>query len=569
MSTENTPTSGSRAAVRTGVAAADRDRIAARVEQIWKQAYEAKSKDDLRKLYADWAETYDEDHEFVGFFGHRTAAELLAKYVPYAEVAPVLDAGAGTGAAGVELARLGFGNLTAIDLSEEMLEQAEAKGAYTQVFRLDLGLPLDTFPMDHFDAAILVGVFSYGQAPAHALDEIVRVVKPGGVVVFTMRTDFHDENAMGVRAKIERLEADGIWTRVEVTDPAAYLPKKDRDARFRVWAYRVLDAKEKEAPSDLAEAVRTAFAASGRVKRIDHCHIWNSMASRLYDRYIEQDAYYLVDCEEQILNDHATEIVGGSSCVVEFGCGSARKVKPLLQAAIDREDGRPVRYDPIDLSVGALEATEAEIVELFGDRVEVETRQGHFRDTLATIPDAEGKLILFFGGSIGNIESLPETVEFLASVRDVMTPRDRFVVGMDLHKDAAVLVDAYTAGPPNRSFFLNMVRRINYELGANFDLQAFVQESTYDHAGTWEGIDDRAVNLKLRTTEPQSVWIARLDLQVEMEPGDAIQVGTSRKFRRDQIATLAELAGMRLRRQWICKRGWFSSNELVRDDHEE
>jgi uncharacterized SAM-dependent methyltransferase/ubiquinone/menaquinone biosynthesis C-methylase UbiE len=537
-----------------------------RLRKVWQRAYAARSQEDLRALYADWADTYDEDHEAIGFFGHVRAARLLAAYVPFADVAAVLDAGAGTGAAGVELNKLGFGNLTAVDLSTEMLERADAKGVYQHLVQADLGLPLDPFPSSHFDAAILVGVFSFGQAPAHALDEIVRVVKPGGVVVFTMRTDFFEQDAMGVRSRLDALERRGAWQQAEVTEPEQYLPKKDPSALFRVWCYRVLESKEPHVPSDLADAVRNALTSPDRVKRLDHCHIWNSMASRLYNRYIECPEYYLVDCEEEILESHADEIIGDDRRVVELGCGSARKVRHLIDAALARQTAPPVTYMPIDLSAGALAATKRDIDADYASQVTVEPRQGHFDDVLPTLPDDAAKVLLFFGGSVGNIETLEETVAFLRTVRDRMTPRDRFLVGTDLHKDEAILRRAYEAGPRNRSFFLNMLRRINNELGANLDLTSFEQESTYDEHAPYRGIENRCVNLKLVTTRPQEVFVSRLELNIHLDAGDAIQIGTSRKFREDQVGALAELAGLRLRRQWLDGRRFLALNELVSDD---
>jgi hypothetical protein len=208
---------------------------------------------------------------------------------------------------------------------------------------------LDAFPNSHFAAAVLVGVFSYGQVPAFALDEIVRVVKPGGVVVFTMRTDFHDSDAMGVRSRIEALVQNGAWQPSEVTQPEQYLPKLDPDAMFRVWCYRVLPTKLPDVPSNFAEAVRAAMTSRSKVKRIDHCHIWNSMASRLYNRYIECPGYYLVDCEEEILRTNADAIAGSEHVIVELGCGSARKVRNVLDAALRARPDTSLTYIPIDL----------------------------------------------------------------------------------------------------------------------------------------------------------------------------------------------------------------------------
>jgi uncharacterized SAM-dependent methyltransferase len=538
----------------------------ARLREIWKRAYAARTRDDLRRLYGAWADTYDADHEAVGFDGHRAAAELLSHYVPYPDVSPVLDAGAGTGAAGEALAAIGFGNLTAVDLSAEMLDRAEAKNIYGNLVQADLGQPLDAFPANFFSAGILVGVFSYGQAPAHTLDEMVRLVKPGGVIVFTMRTDFFEEDAMGVRSRMDALESADAWQLSEISEPAPYLPKKDPDAMYRIWCYRVLPRRIADHDPDFASAVRNAMTSGARVKRIDHCHIWNSMASRLYDRYIECPEYYLNDAEEEILRTKASQIIGDERIVVELGCGSARKVSHVLEAALEDRSAKPLTYIPIDLSHGALASTRAEIEHRFDGRVAVDPRQGHFNDILPTLPGNGGKVIFFFGGSIGNIETIEETIAFLRAIRDRMQAGDRFLVGMDLHKDEAILRAAYEAGPRNFSFFANMIRRINTELGANFDVNAFVQESTYDEEPSYEGIANRCVNLKLVSERPQKVYIRALELEATIEPGDAIQVGTSRKFAEPDIPALFALAGLSLSRQWYDSRRYLTLAECVRDD---
>ena len=192
----------------------------------------------------------------------------MARYAPFADVAPVLDAGCGTGAAGEALASLGYRNLTGIDLSQDMLARARDKGIYTRLEQVDLGQPLDAFPCSSFDAAALVGVFSYGQAPAHALDEVVRVVKPGGVVAFTMRVDSYEQDAMSVRSRMEALDRAHAWKLLEVTDPEPYLPNKDPHALFRVFCYRVLETKTPPVDEGFAAAVPVGCYLSGG---IDSC----------------------------------------------------------------------------------------------------------------------------------------------------------------------------------------------------------------------------------------------------------------------------------------------------------
>ncbi|MEZ5990252.1 MAG: L-histidine N(alpha)-methyltransferase [Planctomycetota bacterium] len=502
------------------------------LEEIWRRAYGARTREDLERLYRDWAASYDEDHEAVGFFGHRTAAAALARYTPFPDVAAVLDAGAGTGAAGQALHELGYRNLWGLDLSAAMLDEARHKGVYRHLARADLGFPLDEYPSSHFDAAIMVGVFSFGQAPAWTLDEILRLVRPGGVVVFTMRVDFFEQDAMGVRSKMEELTRGHAWKLLELSDPAPYLPNKEPDAEFRVWTYRVLETKTPPVDEAFAHAVRDALASDTPVKRIDHAFIWDSTASRLYDRYTECPGYYLTDAEVEILERDAGEILDDERLLVELGCGSARKISCLLEAAVGSRPGEALTYVPVDVSEGAVEATRAEVEARFGDRVRVVPRWGRFDEVLASVPLDEDKLLTFFGGSLGNLETLDETVAFLGTIRDRMAGADRFVVGIDLDKDDRVLHDAYEAGPANRSFFLNMVRRINESLGANFDLGAFRQHSPVEAEPDFHGIRSRCVQLRLVTDRAQEVYVSRLHLDVHLDAGDAIQVGTSRKFRR-------------------------------------
>lgn len=530
--------------------------------RIWQRAYRAKTRTDLEELYADWAATYDADHDSIGFFGHRRAAEVLARYVPSPAVAQVLDAGCGTGAAAEALRPLGFGNLSGIDLSAEMLARAEQKNLYRFLQQVDLGLPLDTFPCSHFDAAVLVGVFSFGQAPAHTLDEIVRLVKPGGVVVFTMRTDFFETDAMGVRSQMEQLDLEHSWKLVEMTDPEQYLPKKDPEAMFRVWCYRVLETKVPPVDEHFAEAVRVALSDPDPVKPIAHSFIWNPVGSRLYERYTDCPDYYLTDTEIEILDAEAEAILGDAELLIELGCGSAKKVSRLIQAAQDRVGSKLLTYTPVDISAGALESNTNEIRDRFGAGIQLEPRCGRIEDVLASIPVDARKLIVFFGGSIGNLEDLEQTVVFLRGIRERMSPQDRLLIGMDLDKDPAVLRAAYEAGEPNRTFFLNMIRRINHELGGNFDLAAFRQASPYLEDAPYEGIQTRSVRFRLINERPQHAYIQALHMEVEMAAGEAIQVGNSRKFRQEEIQRLAELAGLDLRQRWLDGREYFALCEF-------
>jgi ubiquinone/menaquinone biosynthesis C-methylase UbiE len=214
------------------------EELAARIEKRWQEAYGTQSETDLRDFYADWAETYDEDHAAIGCFHHQAAVELLLQFLPD-PAAAILDVGAGTGLVGEALQARGFSNLTAIDFSPDILAVARRKGLYRRYLVQNLNQPLRDLVENSFDAAIGVGVFSFGQVEAVALDELVRIVRPEGLITFTLRVDFFESNAMGFREKLAGLSEAGTWQLHALSEPAQYLPRKEPEAMFRTWLYRL------------------------------------------------------------------------------------------------------------------------------------------------------------------------------------------------------------------------------------------------------------------------------------------------------------------------------------------
>ena len=197
--------------------------------------YASENNRQLQERYDEWAKEYDVDlADAFGYVMPRMAAEIFERFVP--KDGKVLDAGAGTGLVGVELNRLGYADIEAMDMSSGMLEEASAKGVYGALHQMVMGEMLG-FDTDTFDAAIGVGVLTVGHAPASSLDELVRVIKPGGCVAFTLRPDIYEEN--GFRAKQEQLVSDGKWELVEATDAFYGMPKGEPDVQFQVWIYRV------------------------------------------------------------------------------------------------------------------------------------------------------------------------------------------------------------------------------------------------------------------------------------------------------------------------------------------
>ena len=197
--------------------------------------YASENNRQLEERYDEWAEEYDDDlADDFGYVMPRMTAETFARFVP--RDARILDAGAGTGLVGVELSRLGYSDIEAMDMSNGMLQVAGAKGVYAALHQMVMGEPLG-FENDRYDAIIGVGVLTLGHAPANSLDELVRVTKQGGHIAFTLRPDVYEQN--GFRERQEQLVAEGKWELAEVTDEFHGMPKGEPDVLFQVWVYKV------------------------------------------------------------------------------------------------------------------------------------------------------------------------------------------------------------------------------------------------------------------------------------------------------------------------------------------
>ncbi len=201
--------------------------------------YAAENNEQLADRYDQWAEDYDSDLKDV--FDWRSpgrAVEFLAKYV--SRESRILDAGAGTGLVGQALASLGYENLEAMDMSPGMLDQARKKGVYKDLHQMVMGDALG-FATGAFDAVIAVGVLTLGHAPASSLDELARITKAGGYVIFTVRTDLYENGQF--KEKQDGLAAEGRWRLVEASEEFQPLPKGEPEVMHQVWVYQVTGAQ--------------------------------------------------------------------------------------------------------------------------------------------------------------------------------------------------------------------------------------------------------------------------------------------------------------------------------------
>lgn len=197
--------------------------------------YSSQNKQELNERYNVWAKDYEQDlDDQFGYIGPEPAVDVLVNYV--SPNAKILDAGAGTGLVGQILHQRGYHNLEAMDMSLGMLKEAEQKNVYQKLHQGILGEVLD-FPTATFDAIISVGVFTYGHVGSDAFDELIRMTKPGGYIIFTISVG-HYENS-DFSTKLSSLESSGKWKKIETTEKFRAHVKKDTGVYLQVWVYRV------------------------------------------------------------------------------------------------------------------------------------------------------------------------------------------------------------------------------------------------------------------------------------------------------------------------------------------
>lgn len=196
--------------------------------------YAARNNRELEQRYDEWADEYDRDlREEFEWIAPRATVDLFGQYV--APDARILDAGVGTGLVGECLIDAGYHDLHGIDLSVGMLDAARRKAVYRELRQMTLGEPLD-FADNTFDAVISVGVFTTGHAPAHAFDELVRITRSGGHILFSLKTELHEQ---GFGRYLDDLETAGRWGLVECSGRYRPMPKGEPEVEHQVWAYRV------------------------------------------------------------------------------------------------------------------------------------------------------------------------------------------------------------------------------------------------------------------------------------------------------------------------------------------
>lgn len=205
------------------------------VSDALNQVYAAKSEADLAAAYAVWSNGYDRETAALGYCLPFVIAAWVARHVPV-DAGPLLDAGCGTGLSGPYLAALGYTEIDGLDMSPEMLALAIGRGVYRNLIEAALGgrLPIGDAT---YAAVFSTGVFTEGHAPASSLDDLARIVRPGGFVIFTVRDSVLE--AGGFRAKFADLKRAGRWAPVEESPSFRAFAVAEPEVTVKAFVFRI------------------------------------------------------------------------------------------------------------------------------------------------------------------------------------------------------------------------------------------------------------------------------------------------------------------------------------------
>ena len=273
---------------------------------------------------------------------------------------------------------------------------------------------------------------------------------------------------------------------------------------------------------------------------------YDRRGSELFEAITRLPEYYLTRAERSILERRADEIAGltEATTLIELGSGTSDKTRLLLDAL------SPRRFVPFDVSEETLHSS-AERLALRYPRLEVAALVGDFDLPLPPLPAGEPRLLAFLGSTIGNLLPARRTV-FLADVAASLDEDDWFLLGADLVKSPARLVAAYNDPTGvTRKFNLNVLRVLNRELDADFDVSAFEHVARWNAEAEW-------MEIYLRSNRRQTVGLAALELEVAFDAGELMRTEISAKFHLASLADELEEAGLATQRCWTDDAGDFA-----------
>ena len=309
--------------------------------------------------------------------------------------------------------------------------------------------------------------------------------------------------------------------------------------------------------SEFAAEVREGLTKTGQ-RELPSKYLYDELGSALFEAICVLPEYGLTRADTRLLQRYSREIIAQLPSpirVAELGSGTGKKTRWILEALARRQK---TDYFPIEISPSALAALEKEL-----DHIDMVSIVGYekpylegLRAVVNRLDDDEPLLVLFLGSTIGNFDR-DAGEEFLREVRATLRGGDALLLGTDLVKDVTTQVLAYNdLTGVTAAFNLNLLARINRELGADFDLSQFKHEARWNNP-------ERRMEMHLVSLCRQRVLIPAAGLQLTLDEQETIWTESSHKYFADEIGQIAGQTSFRLEGQWIDEEWPFAQNLLM------
>jgi len=307
--------------------------------------------------------------------------------------------------------------------------------------------------------------------------------------------------------------------------------------------------------SEFALEVHAGLVKEGQ-KTLPCRYFYDDVGTALFRAISLLPEYGLTRADDRVIRVSAGELADllhTPVAVVELGSGTGSKTRRILGALSKRAS---VTYYPIDVSLTALQCCRgelsdvAEVVPVEASYLEGVTRAVSLRKPRERI------LTLFLGSTIGNFERT-EMVQFLREVRARLRPGDALLLGTDLEKSESRMTLAYDDPlGVTAAFNLNLLARINRELGGDFVIQEFAHQALYNSS-------ERRIEMHLRSRRDQEVFIGAAEIAVRFRRGETIWTESSHKFELSEVRSLAAASGFDCVRQWVDQEWPFAESLLI------
>ncbi|WP_299103981.1 L-histidine N(alpha)-methyltransferase [uncultured Tenacibaculum sp.] len=299
--------------------------------------------------------------------------------------------------------------------------------------------------------------------------------------------------------------------------------------------------------------VDTGLSAS--FKHLSSKYFYDDIGSQIFQKIMAMPEYYLTNSEYEILSLQAKQIAEKVNFkvpfnIIELGAGDGYKTIKLLKNLKDL--GLNFTYIPVDISKKAIDILSAKVADEIPD-IKLEPYVGDYFNLLNNLPNTIPSLVLFLGSNIGNFKD-EDAQSFLSLIQSHLKPNDKLLIGFDLKKNPITIKKAYDDPHEiTKAFNMNLLHRINKELGANFNLNKF---DFYCHYNPITG----EVRSYLVSLEKQDVFIQSLEKTFSFDVNELIWTELSKKFDFIEIETLAVNSGYKLEHHFLDSKNYFTDS---------